>query len=557
MNGKRKNRIRLASPALLAVLLVSLVTAGCTWERTQRRIKFLALSDTHIATGEDLERFRDFLHTVGSRDVEFVVVLGDIVAHQPEYLPGVRRVAGGAQLPVYLLPGNHDDNYAHNTEWWTSVFPSPYYRFSHDGYHFIMNWSQDREAPLPWLEAALDSIPRGEPIVFCQHFPPPYSGAPDEGPWPLLAEREDDLAIALSGHTHRRITDSVGTIRSETLDNCSMNASRDGHFYEITLNGTKIEKIEEFSFMDLALEKPDNAPPTVTVENDNAYFVLDKPVRVRGTADDDGGVDAVQWRIDDGQWHGAEGAGQWSLALDPAEMEPGHHLLWLRGLDSQGLYSLGFTTATLYVPEPIAVGNTVVLSQGRGGYAGCADITVKRHDPRANGEGEDLDCWVYGPDGNREFSEIYIRFGLEDIRPRPSARVSSVRLELFCCRQNKLSYEDGENLYRVGVPGGQWDEQISFDTRPGRPGWYPASDNSLAVETAEWPVPADVQEIRPEIKLTVELDGFVEQVKRWLDNPRENSGWVISPLRENYNISFRSSEYDIPSLRPRLVIEFE
>ncbi len=556
---KCKNKIitRFAFLALLAVMLLGLATVGCT--DAPRPLKFLALTDTHIATGADLARFRDFLHTVRGRDVEFIVVLGDITAHQPEYLPGVRRVAESSRLPVYLLPGNHDDNYAHNSQWWGDVFPTHYYRFSHEGYHFIMNWSQDRQAPLPWLAAALDSIAPGEPIVFCQHFPPSSSGAPDDGVWPLLAARRNDLAIALSGHTHRRMSDTVDTIRSETLGNCSMDSSRDGFFYEITLDGTKVEKIEEFTFADLALETPDNSPPKVEIENDEKYFVLDKPLVVRGTADDNTGVEAVQWQLDSGKWQNAEGAGQWSVALDPASLAAGHHLLRLRGLDTSGLYSLKFTTATLYAPGPPPEENTVILSQGNDGYDGCADITVKRHDPQANSEDEELDCWVYGHDGSREFSEIYIRFGLDNVhRPRKSAKISGVRLELFCCRQNKLSHGEGDDLYRVGVAGERWDEEIAFDTRPGQPGWLPSSADSAAESaSAEWPVPADVQAIRPEVKVTVELDGFIEQVERWLNHPQENRGWVISPVQENYNISFCPSEHAIASLRPRLVIEFE
>ncbi|MBW7997916.1 MAG: DNRLRE domain-containing protein [Candidatus Glassbacteria bacterium] len=552
----RKNTGNCLLP-LLVVFLLAEAIAGCAPDGGRRELRFLALTDTHIASGGDLGRFRDFLHSVRDRDVEFAVVLGDIVGHQPEYLEGVRQVAERAELPVYLLPGNHDDNYARNTEWWTSVFPSPYYRFSHAGYHFVMNWSQDREGPLGWLEAALDSIPPGEPIVFCQHYPPGYSGAPDEGPWPLLAGRSSDLVAALSGHTHRRMSDTVGTIRSETLDNCAMDPRREGHFYEITLTGKDITKIEAFPFSELALGSPDNAPPTVAVENDSAYFVLAGPLEVRGTAADDAGLAAVEWRIDNSAWLAAEGTGEWSVPLDPSQLAPGHHLLRLRSRDDAGMNSLGFAAATLYVPEPEPVGNTVVLSQGIAGYSGCTDITVMGHAPEANNDGGDLDCWVYGPDGSQEFSEFYIRFDLRGARPEPDAEVSSVRLELFCSRQNSISPADGDDLYRTGLAGGQWSEEITFRTRPPQPGWLAADEREIEQETAEWPVPAGMQEIRPEVKLVVDLDGFAGDVERWLDNPRDNHGWVISPVREDYNISFRSREYWIPSMRPRLVIEFE
>ena len=540
---------------MLFALLSSLIAARCA-SGPPKPLKFIAITDTHITTGADVGRLRDFLNTISTRDAKFVVVLGDIAGHQPEYLPGVKNVAEHAGIPVYLLPGNHDDNYAHNTRWWTSVFPSPYYMFSRDGYHFIMNWSQDRDAPLPWLQAALDSIPSGEPIVFCQHFPPSFSGAPDEGPWPILAGRQDDLVAAFSGHRHIRGSDTVGTMRSETLAACTMDSTRDGYFYEITLNGKKIERIDEYSFSDLVLETPQNASPTVTLENDSAYYVLNQPVEIHGMATDDNGVEEVQWQIDSGLWQDAEGDRQWSLVLEPEMLGPGHHLLRVRCLDDEGVYSLEFAAATLYVPEKWGTG-TVVLSQGRSSYKGCRDITVKRQDPQANFANDDLDCWVYGTDGSREFNETYIRFALDNVRPSPSAKVAGVRLEMFCCRQNKLSYESGSNLYRVGLAGEHWVEDMVFDTRPSGPGWLPSSDGPVGVDTDEWPVPADVQEIRPEVKVEVDLNAYISQVEQWLDNPGDNLGWVISPVRENYNISFRSSEWPIVSQRPRLVIDFD
>ena len=98
-------------------LLLSLGSLNCAADGSAEPLKFMAIADTHIETGADLGRLRDFLYTIRTRDVEFVMVLGDIVGHQPEYLPGVKNVVENSAIPVYLLPGNHDDNYAHNTQW--------------------------------------------------------------------------------------------------------------------------------------------------------------------------------------------------------------------------------------------------------------------------------------------------------------------------------------------------------------------------------------------------------------------------------------------------------
>ena len=108
-----------------AILLVMLVLA-CGKPSAEQPVKFLAISDTHIAVDSHLGRWRDFLYSVRDRDAEFMIILGDVAAHQPEYLEPVREIAEAARFPVYFLPGNHDDNYARNPGWWTSVFSSMY-----------------------------------------------------------------------------------------------------------------------------------------------------------------------------------------------------------------------------------------------------------------------------------------------------------------------------------------------------------------------------------------------------------------------------------------------
>ena len=548
-------RILILQLSLFLILASGLIIFACNSPEKAKSLRFLALTDTHIAADSDLARWRDFLYTIRGREIELVVVLGDLVGHAPEFIEPAKEIAERSWPPVYFLPGNHDDNYARNTEWWTSVFGSPYYRFEYGGYHFIMNWSQDRDAPLGWLQAALDSIPQGTPIVFCQHYPPQSSGAPDSGSWPILETRSEDVIVALSGHTHRRSSETVGSILSETLDNCSMDTTKDGHFYEITLNANELVRIEEFSFSELKTISPPDNPPSVNLVDTSGYFVIDRPLTLIGTAQDDSGVAFVQWRIDYGPWSDVQGTERWQLRLDPADLSPGHHMLWARALDNTGQASAGFERATLYVTEEKPRPGTVRLSQGLAGYTGCRDVTVHAHSPEVSAEDSDLECWIYGEAGSEEFSEFYIAFELSPINT--GRKVKEVRLTLFCSRQNSVSPADGDDLYRVGVVGESWSEDMNYNQRPYLPGWHSAKKAAKARLEGEWPVPSGMQEIRPEVPLTLDLTGFAAEVAKWIEEPESNHGWVISPLFDEYNISFRSSEYKIPTMRPRLEIVFQ
>ena len=548
-------KILLIGLSLFFILTSGLITSACNSPEKAKSIRFLALADTHIAADSDLLRWRDFLYTIRGREIEFVVVLGDLVGHAPEFIEPVKEIAELTGPRVYFLPGNHDDNYARNTEWWIPVFGSLFYRFEHGGYHFIMNWSQDRDAPLGWIEAALDSIPQGAAIVFCQHYPPQSSGAPEAGPWPILETRSEDVVVALSGHTHRRGSETVGSICSETLDNCSMDTTKEGHFYEITLSGKELVRIEEFPFAELKTNSPPDNPPSVNLADTSGYFVIDQPLTLSGTAWDDSGVALLQWRIDFGTWNDAQGTKRWQLRLDPAELSPGHHMLWVRARDDTGQASAGFERATLYVPEAEPQPGTVWLRQGLAGYSGCQDVTVRAHAPEVRANGSDLECWIYGEAGKEEFSEFYISFDLSPINT--GRKVKEVKLTLFCSRQNSVSPAEGDDLYRVGVVGESWIESINYNERPHLPGWHPAKKAEKAHLELEWPVPSGMQEIRPEVPVTLDLTSFATEVEKWIENPESNHGWVISPLFDEYNISFRSSEYKIPTMRPRLEIFFQ
>jgi len=549
-----RSKLLLSAAALLALQFTS-----CCRRPANETFTFLAITDTHIAADSDLGRLRDFLHSVSDRDAEFLIVLGDVAGHAPEYLEPVREIAGAADLPVYLLPGNHDDNYARNPEWWSSVFPSMYYAFEHRGAHFIMNWSTDSSASLQWLAACLDSVPAGARIVFCQHHPPKWSWAPEGGPWPLLQKRAADIVVALSGHHHNRRSDTVGTILSETLDECSMDTTLSGHFYEITLPVDGAARIEEFPLKELALSSPEDSPPTLRLGDSGGYFVVDNTLELKGTAHDDRAVALVEWRIDNLPWRTCEGNENWSLSLNRTELAPGHHQLWIRARDNGGQATLGFERATVYVPEPQPPANVAVLRQGLDGYSGCRDVTVRGHAPEARTDGQDLECWIYGEHAGEEFSEIYISFDLTGVRkPSAGARIKQVKLVLYCCRQNSVSPGQGDDLYRVAAVGGPWPESMNYLERPKVPGWHPGKEKEPeAVLQGEWPVPDGRQEILPPVPLVIDLSAFAQAMESWLAHPGENHGWVISPVFDEYNISFHSSEYFIPTLRPRLEITFE
>lgn len=200
-------------------LLVAWMAAAAVALAAEPVFRFVALSDPHLASGAEMVRFRQFLHTVGQTEKpDFVLMLGDVCGHAPEYLPRAKEVADASGTTVYTLPGNHDDNYGRNPQWYKSVFGRMHYSFEHKGMHFVMNCSQDQ--PIDWVEADLAAVGKDTPVVFCQHYPPAMKD--DQGRQVAdTLQKYPQVKLILSGHTHGYAEGTLGQVPSITLRDCN------------------------------------------------------------------------------------------------------------------------------------------------------------------------------------------------------------------------------------------------------------------------------------------------------------------------------------------------
>jgi len=538
--------------ALLLLLLCALLAAaGPAVGEAPASFKFAAIADTHIAAPAELAAFRQFLFTLQEEKPEFLLILGDICGHQPDYLPRIKEIIDASGLPVHTLPGNHDDNYARNPEWYQPVFGRMYYSFDHKGWHFIMNWSQSQ--PLEWLRADLAATDPGTPIVFCQHYPPGEEGASEE-PWKTLRSYPN-VTAAISGHYHAWGEQQLGHIRSYTLDACYFPGGRDlGSYYLVEALPGRGLTFHSSPLAGLAMKSPPDAVPTVALARPGNGAVLRGRAGLAGAAADDGAIARVEYRVDRGSWHSAEGLDQWQVSLDTATVGDGHHLLEARAIDDAGQPSITYASTIVFVQNAPPNPKVHSLQQGVNGYAGCTGVTVHKHEADTS----DLECWVWGG-GDREFSEFYLRFDLSDSGLPTDAKVAQATLTLHCNRQNVQSLGESTADYLVGVVRQPWAEDITFPGRPALPGWFVPDEPSPAPDLAGcWPVFGGVQNVYPPQPVRIDLTPIAAEIAGWLRDPDSNHGLVFSPAAgANYNMSFASTTYPIATCRPNLEIEIE
>jgi len=549
--------------ALAAVMLLCTLSLGLHEVRAEPgSFRFAAIADTHIGNGAELAQFRKFVYTIGRDErIDFLLVLGDICAHAPELLPGIAEVMDHAKLVVYPLPGNHDDNYGRNPEWYARAFGRLFYSFEHKGWHFVMNWSQ--MPPTEWLTADLASVPPETPVVFCQHYPPDRQSDEVQQPWKTVLARSN-VKLALAGHLHRFDDSAIDGLRVLTLDNCgfSPQQAESGRYYVFDAGSDGQLQFEAKSVAKLKLLDPPDQAPTITMRTPQSARALSGTAVFEGAASDDVGVQRVEYSVGFGLWRPAKGTERWSFALDTTALPDGHHIVSVRSIDVMGQSSpQQATTLCLVENHTPADGRWLRFQQGVDGYEGCRDVTVRRHAETksptgTDGQMDDLETWLWAG-GQREFSEFYIRFDLSHSGLPAGAKIKRVRLVLFGSRQNNVDADGKLCRYQVGIVPQPWNQSMTFATRPSQPGWL-AEEHPTPAPALQgiWPYLGGRQRIRPPKPVVIDLTPLSDEVQRWLDDPKSNHGLVFSPaFGRGYNMSAKSSRCPIATLRPRLEIE--
>jgi hypothetical protein len=184
--------------------------------RDQREIDFMA---------------HDVVEPLIGTDAAFGVTLGDILFDDLSLFDSFNRTLGRIGIPWYNVIGNHDINFAADTdelsdETYERVYGPAYYSFNYGGVHFIVvddiHWMKDgerkfyrsglSEAQLDFIENDLKQVPQDQLVVAMMHIPLVKST-----PW--LEPRRDRLfriletrehCISLSGHTHHHEHVMVG-----------------------------------------------------------------------------------------------------------------------------------------------------------------------------------------------------------------------------------------------------------------------------------------------------------------------------------------------------------
>jgi hypothetical protein len=231
-----------------ALLRLAPFGAAAWWASGRRRLRaqagafrFLVVNDLHHGEAGDDPFFRSLVAQMRSHgEVDFCLMVGDIADRGlPSSLAAVRAIFGGLRVPLYAVPGNHDNDVEKTTRIYSEAFPGRLnYTFAHEGWQFVGLDSTEGEkfqntriadASLAWLDATLPSLDRARPTVLFTHFPlaEGVNLRPLNAGDVLARFKGLNLRATFGGHYHARIERRLGD--TPLVINACCSRLRDNH----------------------------------------------------------------------------------------------------------------------------------------------------------------------------------------------------------------------------------------------------------------------------------------------------------------------------------------
>jgi hypothetical protein len=163
--------------------------------KNNRKFKAVILGDTQVYNDREIGYLRDSaIKELSDSNAAFVLAMGDNVGDDLSLYPRYLSVMRGIQLPLYLVPGNHDLNYDspdddHSFDTFKREFGPRYYSFNYGKVHFVVLDSvyypssifstatnktyhgEIDETQMEWLRNDLAHVPADHLIVLNMHIP--------------------------------------------------------------------------------------------------------------------------------------------------------------------------------------------------------------------------------------------------------------------------------------------------------------------------------------------------------------------------------------------------
>lgn len=236
-----------------SVLLVSfLLVAICiSAQNDSGSFSFVLITDTHVGgnTGEeDLRRSVDDINSMAN--IDFAIHSGDVTEFgSDEELKLAKSILDRLNVPLYILPGNHDSNWSESgTNSFLKIFGAETFGFEHKGYKFMglasgpnmrMGPGQIPRENLTWFFDELKRTDTEIPIIYVNHYPMDNS----LNNWfeVMDALHPYNVQLMLCGHGHANKKSDFEGIQAAMCRSNLRAKEKTGGYSIITVNPGSIE----------------------------------------------------------------------------------------------------------------------------------------------------------------------------------------------------------------------------------------------------------------------------------------------------------------------------
>ncbi|WP_099369485.1 PQQ-binding-like beta-propeller repeat protein [Sphingobacterium sp. 1.A.5] len=178
-----------------------------------QNFKFAQVTDTHVggATGADDLR-RTVLDLNQQQGIDFVILSGDVTEFgSDEELALAKQILDSLNLPLYVIPGNHDSNWSESgANSFRKVFGAETFFFEHKGIQFIgttsgpnmrMSPGQVPRENLVWMDSVFKANPdQKKPLIAINHYP--LDSSLNNWYENINRIKTRNVQLALCGHGH-------------------------------------------------------------------------------------------------------------------------------------------------------------------------------------------------------------------------------------------------------------------------------------------------------------------------------------------------------------------
>ena len=152
--------------------------------QTVDAVKFTLLTDIHVTPGNENEtQLKSAIEEINGNDSEFAILSGDLTNEgSDEQLNNVKQILDGLKKPIYVIPGNHENNWSQSaTKTFVDIWGDDRFVFETDslvfagincGPYMKMGDGHVKQEDLIWLDNQLKQrCNTGKKFVSINHYP--------------------------------------------------------------------------------------------------------------------------------------------------------------------------------------------------------------------------------------------------------------------------------------------------------------------------------------------------------------------------------------------------